>query len=121
MKITQKLSVTEERKILIRKTLVMHPCGVWSGGFDFNGSFWGHEKAVLNHDLQVQLIEVATGKRWENTMKMTTPIPEAMKVELQSRTGPKAILDLKLHESLPDHDAMPHWSRSGTCFQCSNP
>ena len=24
---------------------MMHPSGVWSGGFDFNASFWGHQQA----------------------------------------------------------------------------
>lgn len=27
------------------RTLVMHPSGIWTGGFHFNGAFWGHEKA----------------------------------------------------------------------------
>lgn len=125
LKITQKLSDIENRRILIRKTLVMHPSGIWTGGFHFNGAFWGHEKALLHHDLHFQLEEPGTGKRWEKTISIRPPIQQGMKVELidQARTGHKAILDLKLHSSLPDHDPMPLRSHdaSCTCFQCSNP
>lgn len=123
LKITQKLSDSENRRILIRKTLVMHPSSVWTGGFHFNGAFWGNEKVFLQHDLHFQLEEPGTGKRWEKTISIRPPIQQGMKVELmdQSRTGHKAILDLKLHSSLPDHDPMPHWSHDPSCTCCSNP